>query len=107
MLSQSFLVQFQYTTEWTLAHSMIWASDCSYTSEVLHAFDNGGAVVKCMIPYIYSFFHLTLIANSYSNAPEELRVRDFVQQKGLIFLDNVAILSSFSDDNQAVCRILI
>ena len=30
MLSQSYLVQFRYITEWTLAHSMIWVGDYSY-----------------------------------------------------------------------------
>ena len=34
---------------------------------------------------------------------EELIVQDFVQQEGLIFLDDV--LSGFSDDNQAISKI--
>ena len=29
MLGQSYLVQFRYVTEWTLARSMIWVGDYS------------------------------------------------------------------------------
>ena len=30
MFDQSYLIQFQYITEWTLTHSMSWVGDYSY-----------------------------------------------------------------------------